>query len=101
MPALTRAVRRLCAAPLLLAVALAPTAQQAALAKAAPRPLEAGAAVAARWSGRIDYVAGAAHATLGLAAVLVRPDGIVAWAAEGEPDSAPLERAVARWFGEA
>jgi len=57
--------------------------------------------VAARWSGRIDYVAGAARETLGLGAVLVRPDGIVAWAAEGEPDPAPLERAVARWFGEA
>jgi hypothetical protein len=34
----------------------------------------------------------------GLSAVLVRPDGIVAWAAERAPDPDSFERTVTRWF---
>jgi len=45
---------------------------------------------------RIRYVAEpATNDDLGLTAVLVRPDGIVAWA--GDPDG--FEEAVSRWFG--
>ncbi|MGN6518004.1 MAG: FAD-dependent monooxygenase [Dokdonella sp.] len=56
-------------------------------------------ALAARCSGRVDYVACAARETLGFGAVLVRPDGIVAWAAEGAPDPDLAALATARWFG--
>ncbi|MFB9689391.1 FAD-dependent monooxygenase [Amycolatopsis plumensis] len=45
---------------------------------------------------RIRYVAGPARDDLGFGAVLVRPDGIVAWA--GEPDADSFEEAVRRWF---
>ncbi|MFI7689994.1 FAD-dependent monooxygenase [Nonomuraea sp. NPDC049655] len=49
------------------------------------------------WESRIRYAAGAARDDLGAAAVLVRPDGVVAWA--GDPDRAAFERAASRWFG--
>ena len=55
----------------------------------ASAPLEA---LASRWSGRITYVASDAKDRLGLSAVLVRPDGFVAWAGEATPD---LEEAAA------
>ncbi|MGL4286443.1 MAG: FAD-dependent monooxygenase, partial [Phreatobacter sp.] len=58
-------------------------------------------ALAARWHGRIDYVADDARDRLGLSAVLVRPDGVVAWAVEGAPDVEEAAQAAARWFGEA
>jgi hypothetical protein len=47
---------------------------------------------------RLKYVAGRAKESLGLKAVLVRPDGIVAWAADGEPDRGELGKTTARWF---
>ncbi|MFM9928414.1 FAD-dependent monooxygenase [Variovorax sp. H27-G14] len=64
-------------------------------------------ALASRWRGRITYIAGAVKDGLGLNAVLVRPDGIVAWAGAGAPDGtdAPdqeaLAQAASRWFGDA
>jgi hypothetical protein len=57
-------------------------------------------ALASRWSGRITYVAGNAKDRLGLSAVLVRPDGIVAWAGEATPDLEEAAQAASRWFGE-
>lgn len=54
---------------------------------------------AAAWGSRIRLVAGPARHDLGLGAVLVRPDGTVAWAADRDPDGAEFERAAARWFG--
>lgn len=63
---------------------------------AAHAPLEA---LAARWNGRVAYVAGDAKDALGLSALLVRPDGVVAWAAEGAPDLDEAAQAAARWFG--
>ncbi|MDP9758007.1 hypothetical protein QE432_000809 [Agrobacterium sp. SORGH_AS 745] len=57
-------------------------------------------ALAGRWNGRIFYVAGNAIDQLGLSTVLVRPDGIVAWATESVPDKEKFARAAARWFGE-
>ncbi len=46
----------------------------------------------------ISYIAGQAKEQLGLRAVLIRPDGIVAWAANKEPDYDELQKAAARWF---
>ena len=57
-------------------------------------------ALASRWSGRITYVASDAKDRLGLSAVLVRPDGFVAWAADAEPNLEEAAQAAARWFGE-
>jgi hypothetical protein len=48
---------------------------------------------------RVRYVSGRAKEQFGLSAVLVRPDGIVAWVADGEPDGKSVRDAVARWFG--
>ena len=59
------------------------------------------AALAGRWGGRIAYVAGGARDRLGLSAVLVRPDGFVAWATEIARDLDGAARAASRWFGEA
>jgi len=56
--------------------------------------------LASRWGDRIAYVAGDAKDRLGLSAVLVRPDGVVAWAAEGAPNAEEAAQAVSRWFGE-
>jgi hypothetical protein len=50
-------------------------------------PLEA---IASRWTGPITYVAGDAKNRLGLSAVLVRPDGFVAWAGEATPSDRRL-----------
>jgi 2-polyprenyl-6-methoxyphenol hydroxylase-like FAD-dependent oxidoreductase len=57
--------------------------------------------LASRWSGRIDAVACDAKERLGLNAVLVRPDGIVAWVGEAAADQEALEPALWRWFGPA
>lgn len=57
-------------------------------------------ALARCWSRRIRYVSGEAKEALGLSAVLVRPDGIVAWAAEAMPDHQEAAQVIARWFGE-
>ncbi|QKC82766.1 FAD-dependent monooxygenase [Mesorhizobium sp. NZP2077] len=60
-------------------------------------PLEA---LASRWNGRIPYVSGNARDRLGLSALLVRPDGVVAWASDADPDLEEAARAASRWFGE-
>jgi len=52
------------------------------------------------WKGRVEYVRRAAKSALGLSAVLVRPDGFVAWAAEGDPDTKETRVVMNRWFGE-
>jgi 2-polyprenyl-6-methoxyphenol hydroxylase-like FAD-dependent oxidoreductase len=57
-------------------------------------------ALASRWSGRIAYVASDAKDRLGLSAVLVRPDGVVAWAGEAALNHEEVAQAVWRWFGE-
>ena len=56
--------------------------------------------VARRWSGRMSYVAGEPADRLGLSAVLVRPDGVVAWASETAGDNEGLAQAASLWIGE-
>ncbi|NNG72859.1 FAD-dependent oxidoreductase [Rhizobium laguerreae] len=55
-------------------------------------------ALAGRWNG-ITYVAGDARDRMGLSALLVRPDGFVAWAGEAVPDNEEAAQAASRWFG--
>lgn len=55
--------------------------------------------LAARWGDRIIHVASEAKDTLGLSALLVRPDGIVAWVAEGAADTEEAAHAASQWFG--
>ncbi|WP_266160430.1 FAD-dependent monooxygenase [Dyella silvatica] len=57
-------------------------------------------ALARGWSDRIGYVASDVKDRLGLSALLVRPDGIVAWAAEASLDQEDAAQAACRWFGE-
>ena len=56
--------------------------------------------LASRWNGRINYVASDAKDRLGLSAVLVRPDGVVAWASEAGANEEEAALAASRWFGE-
>ncbi|AHH97467.1 FAD-dependent monooxygenase [Kutzneria viridogrisea] len=51
------------------------------------------------WESRMRYAAGPARNDLGLGAVLVRPDGVIAWAGDRNPDRDGFERAVSQWFG--
>ena len=57
-------------------------------------------ALASRRRDRITYVASDAKDRLGLSALLVRPDGFVAWAGEGDADDEKAAQAASRWFGE-
>jgi 2-polyprenyl-6-methoxyphenol hydroxylase-like FAD-dependent oxidoreductase len=57
------------------------------------------AACAERYGGQINHVKGDVRDQLGAGALLVRPDGVVAWACGDVPDRAGLEQAAARWFG--
>jgi FAD binding domain len=54
--------------------------------------------LASRLDERLKYFASKAKDCLGLTAVLVRPDGFVAWACDGDPDLAEASRATSRWF---
>ncbi|WP_213009466.1 FAD-dependent oxidoreductase [Paractinoplanes toevensis] len=54
---------------------------------------------AAGWPHRLRYVAGPARNDLGYGAVLVRPDGIIAWADGRRPDREAFEQHARRWFG--
>jgi 2-polyprenyl-6-methoxyphenol hydroxylase-like FAD-dependent oxidoreductase len=54
--------------------------------------------LASEYGDRIKYVSGRTKEQLGLSAVLIRPDGIIAWASENDPDHSELEKAAARWF---
>ncbi|MFG1466091.1 FAD-dependent oxidoreductase [Xanthobacter sp. DSM 24535] len=56
-------------------------------------------ALANRWQGRITYIASDAKDRLGLRAVLVRPDGFIAWASETAAHDEGARQAASRWFG--
>ncbi len=50
------------------------------------------------WGDQVRYVASDATNRLGLRALLVRPDGFVAWASDTTPSPDEVTRAAARWF---
>ena len=54
------------------------------------------------WAGdygnQIKYISGSAKDRLAVSAVLIRPDGIIAWASDNDPDYSELQTAAARWF---
>jgi 2-polyprenyl-6-methoxyphenol hydroxylase-like FAD-dependent oxidoreductase len=50
------------------------------------------------YGDRIRYVSSRAKEQLGVSAILIRPDGVVAWASEQGPDYGELQKAAARWF---
>src|SRR5580704_1243983 len=53
------------------------------------------------WNNRLNYIPTQVKDNKGLTAMLVRPDGFVAWAADSEPDLSTVERSIERWFGPA
>ena len=54
--------------------------------------------VAEEFGGGMKYVAARAKERLGMSALAVRPDGIVAWACEGKAEGGAAREAVGRWF---
>jgi FAD binding domain len=54
--------------------------------------------LASEYGDRIKYVSGRAKEQLGLSAALIRPDGMIAWASDNDPDCSGLQEAAARWF---
>jgi len=63
-------------------------------------PHQALAPLAQRWPAQLRYVAAPQTDAWTLSALLVRPDGIVAWASDGAPDEQAAVDAIVRWFGE-
>jgi 2-polyprenyl-6-methoxyphenol hydroxylase-like FAD-dependent oxidoreductase len=51
------------------------------------------------WESELRYAAGPAVEDFGLGAVLIRPDGVVAWA--GDADREAFDRVAGQWFGAA
>jgi 2-polyprenyl-6-methoxyphenol hydroxylase-like FAD-dependent oxidoreductase len=56
--------------------------------------------LASRWSGRIPYVASDVKDRLGVSAVLVRPDGFLAWVGDDTIKHEQVVEVASRWFGE-
>jgi 2-polyprenyl-6-methoxyphenol hydroxylase-like FAD-dependent oxidoreductase len=54
--------------------------------------------LASEHGDRMKYVSGRAKEQLGLSAVLIRPDGFIAWASDSEPNEQSIRQAVALWF---
>jgi 2-polyprenyl-6-methoxyphenol hydroxylase-like FAD-dependent oxidoreductase len=50
------------------------------------------------WGDQVEYVTGEAKDRLGLSALLVRPDGFVAWASDTAARPEEVTLAAARWF---
>jgi 2-polyprenyl-6-methoxyphenol hydroxylase-like FAD-dependent oxidoreductase len=55
--------------------------------------------IAARWGDSILYVACSAKERLDLSALLIRPDGIVAWASDSASKRSDAAAIAPRWFG--
>ena len=55
--------------------------------------------LATEYGDRLKYVSARAKDQLGLSAVLIRPDGFVAWASNSEPKQQSIRHAAALWFG--
>ena len=56
--------------------------------------------LASLWPARIAYIADSPEDRMGLSALLVRPDGIVAWASDGNRNASEALEAAQLWFGE-
>lgn len=56
-------------------------------------------ALASGWANRITYATSDTTDNLGLNAMLVRPDGYVAWVSETAIDYEQLSKVAAKWFG--
>lgn len=54
--------------------------------------------LAGEYDDQIKYISGRVKEQLGLSAVLIRPDGIIAWASCSDPDYSELQKAADRWF---
>ena len=50
------------------------------------------------YGDRIRYISGSVKDRLGVSALLIRPDGIIAWASDKDPDYSELRNAAARWL---
>jgi hypothetical protein len=56
--------------------------------------------LASEYGDRIKYISGSVKDRLAVSAVLIRPDGIVAWASDNDSDCSELQKAAVRWFGQ-
>ncbi|RFM29037.1 FAD-dependent oxidoreductase [Deminuibacter soli] len=54
--------------------------------------------LAGEYGSQLKYISGKAKDQLGLSALLIRPDGFIAWATDTEPDEQSLREAASRWF---
>ncbi len=54
--------------------------------------------LAGEYGNQIRYISGNAKDRVSVSAVLIRPDGIIAWACDNNPDCIELEKAAGRWF---
>jgi 2-polyprenyl-6-methoxyphenol hydroxylase-like FAD-dependent oxidoreductase len=54
--------------------------------------------LASEYGNRIVYISQNVKDRLGVIAALIRPDGIIAWASDKEPDCGELREAADRWF---
>ena len=54
--------------------------------------------LAGEFGDRIKYVSARATEQFGLSAALIRPDGYIAWASDGQPDEQSIRQAAALWF---
>jgi 2-polyprenyl-6-methoxyphenol hydroxylase-like FAD-dependent oxidoreductase len=50
------------------------------------------------FGGQIKYVSARATEQFGLSALLIRPDGYIAWASDGHPDEQSIRQSAALWF---
>jgi 2-polyprenyl-6-methoxyphenol hydroxylase-like FAD-dependent oxidoreductase len=55
--------------------------------------------LASEYGDRIKYISGRVKEQLGLSALLIRPDGIIAWASDGVSDDGEFQKAATGWFG--
>jgi len=54
--------------------------------------------LAGEYGDRIKYISRSVKDRLAVSAMLIRPDGIIAWASDKAPDRGELQKAAARWF---
>ncbi|MEO7720191.1 MAG: FAD-dependent monooxygenase [Capsulimonas sp.] len=54
--------------------------------------------LASEYGSQIKYISGSVKDRLDLSAVLIRPDGIIAWASDSEPNKQSIKQAIALWF---